>query len=164
MSLKWQFYRYSHKLFYNGLPTTPIDFFEQANHIRGPQTNFTVSLRSSNFLLAILKNTLELEQWTNRNQEFLQWTNRKERGPQRNPVDISPICFHLNRVWERNWRHLIRGAFWEFKYQERYLYITRAAHFCPNTWILSRYPVPFTHWRKKFTFFSLFRNNYNRNR
>jgi hypothetical protein len=64
MSLKWQFYRYSHKLFYNGLPTTPIDFFEQANHIQGPQTNFTVSPRPSNGLLAILKNILELKQWS----------------------------------------------------------------------------------------------------
>ncbi len=32
--------------------------------LRGPQMD-----------LAILKNTLELEQWTNRNQEFTQWTN-----------------------------------------------------------------------------------------
>jgi hypothetical protein len=31
---------YSPILFYNGLPSTPKDFYEQANHIRGPQTNF----------------------------------------------------------------------------------------------------------------------------
>jgi len=45
----------------------------------------------SNCLLVNLKNILELEQWTNRNQEFRQWTNRKQRGPQKNSVDISPI-------------------------------------------------------------------------
>jgi hypothetical protein len=27
----------------NGISCTPIDFNEQANHIRGPQTNLTVS-------------------------------------------------------------------------------------------------------------------------
>jgi hypothetical protein len=48
---------------------------EQANFIRGPQNFFPVSPRPSNILfifLAILKNTLELEQWTNMNQEFSQ--------------------------------------------------------------------------------------------
>jgi hypothetical protein len=52
---------------------TPIDFYEQARHIRRPQTNFTVSPPFSNGILAILKNTLELEKWTSsRNQEFSQ--------------------------------------------------------------------------------------------
>ncbi len=46
--------------------------------------------------------------WTKRNQEFTQRTNRKQRGPQRNSVDISPISdsspirFHLNRVENGN--------------------------------------------------------------
>ncbi len=47
----------------------------------------TVSPRSLNGLLAILKNTLELEQFTNWNQEFTQWTNREQWGQQRNPED-----------------------------------------------------------------------------
>jgi hypothetical protein len=34
-------------------------FYEQASHIRGPQTNYTVSLLSLNGLLAILKITLQ---------------------------------------------------------------------------------------------------------
>ncbi len=38
----------------------PRDFYEQANHIREPQTNFTVSPRSSNSLSTILKNILEM--------------------------------------------------------------------------------------------------------
>ncbi len=32
-------------------------------------------LRDPQMDLAILKNTVELEQWTNRNKEFTQWTN-----------------------------------------------------------------------------------------
>jgi hypothetical protein len=43
-----------------------MDFYEQAKHIRGPQTNFVFSLR----LLAIVKNTAELEEWTKRNKDF----------------------------------------------------------------------------------------------
>jgi hypothetical protein len=40
--------------------------------------------------------------------ELEQWTNRKQRGPERNSEDISPvifispICFHLNRVGNGN--------------------------------------------------------------
>jgi len=51
---------------------------------------------------------MELEKWINRNQEFTNITNRKQRGPQRNSLDISPInvcspiCFHLNRVENGN--------------------------------------------------------------
>jgi hypothetical protein len=52
-------------------PTT-IDFYEQAIHIGGPKTNFTVSPLSSHSLLAIFLNILELEQYTNRNKEFRQ--------------------------------------------------------------------------------------------
>jgi hypothetical protein len=55
---------YSNKSCNYGLTSTLLDFYEQANHIRGPQTNFTVSPRPSNSLLAILKNILELKQWT----------------------------------------------------------------------------------------------------
>jgi hypothetical protein len=53
-------------------------------------------------LLAIVKTRLELKTWTSRNQEFRQSTNGKQRGPQRNSLDISStnvsslICFHLN--------------------------------------------------------------------
>jgi hypothetical protein len=63
-------------------------FNEQASHIGGPQTNFPVSPRPSHGLLIILKNTLGLEQRSNRNQEF---TNRKQRGPQRNSVNTLHI-------------------------------------------------------------------------
>ncbi len=58
------------------------DFYVQPKNIRAPQTNFTFSLRPLKSLLAIFKNTLELEEWTNRNQEFSHRTNRKRRGPQ----------------------------------------------------------------------------------
>jgi hypothetical protein len=46
---------FSSILFYIGPPSTPIDFYEQANHIRRPQTNFTVSPRPSNSILPIFK-------------------------------------------------------------------------------------------------------------
>ncbi len=94
-------------VFQNGLNHTPIDFCEQAKHIRGSQINFTFS-RSLNCILAILKDILELEEWTNRNQEFSKWTNMKQQGPHRNLVDvsrinvISPICFHQNRMGNCN--------------------------------------------------------------
>ncbi len=97
------------------LNNASINFDEQAKHIRGTRTNSTFSLRPLNSLLAILKNTLELEEWTNKNQEFSQWNNRKRRGLRRNLVDVSPInvlsaiFFHLNRVGK--WRHLTLGAF-----------------------------------------------------
>ncbi len=57
---------------------------------------FTVSPWSSNGLFEILKKTLELEQWTIRNQEF--HTNpRKQRGPQRNSERyISNKCKFYN--------------------------------------------------------------------
>jgi hypothetical protein len=45
----------------NGLSFTPTDFYEQANLIRGPQTNFTVSPRPSNRLFAILIKYIETE-------------------------------------------------------------------------------------------------------
>jgi hypothetical protein len=55
---------YSPVLIYNGLPSAPIDFYKQASHIRGQQTNFTVSQkRLSNSLLSILTNMSELKQW-----------------------------------------------------------------------------------------------------
>jgi hypothetical protein len=41
----------------NGLTYTPIEFYEQASHIRGQHTIFIAPVRSSNGLLAILKNT-----------------------------------------------------------------------------------------------------------
>jgi hypothetical protein len=79
------------------------------SHLHSNTCRFLWTCKSySNGLLAILKNTLEPEQWTNRNQEFTQWTNRKQRGPQRNSVVISPInvsspiCFHLNRMGNDN--------------------------------------------------------------
>ncbi len=77
------------------------------NYIWGWQTHLNFSPRPLN-LFEILKNILEFEEWTNRNQEFSQWTNRKRREPQRNLVDVSPInlissiCFHLNRVGNGN--------------------------------------------------------------
>jgi hypothetical protein len=45
-------------------------FYKQAKHYRGPQTNLTFSPRPLTSLLAILKNILELKEWTNSNQEF----------------------------------------------------------------------------------------------
>jgi hypothetical protein len=56
----------------------------------------------------MLKNILELEEFTNRNQELSQQNNKKRRGPPRNLVDISlinvisPICLHLYRVGNGN--------------------------------------------------------------
>jgi hypothetical protein len=51
------------------------DFYEQANYIRGRRSNFIVTPRPSNSLLAILKAILEvLEQWTNMNPECGNWT------------------------------------------------------------------------------------------
>jgi hypothetical protein len=64
---------------------------------------FSCTQHSLNSLLTILKTILELEEWTNWNQEFSHWANRKRQGPQINLVDvspnnvISPIYFHLNR-------------------------------------------------------------------
>jgi hypothetical protein len=50
----------SDTFFKNGLTYTPIDFYEQASYIQGPQKKFTDFLRSWNGLLVILKNTLGL--------------------------------------------------------------------------------------------------------
>ncbi len=63
---------HSLKVFQNVLNYTPIqvDFYEQAKHIRGSQTNFTFSPRPLNSRLEILKNILEREEWVNRSQEF----------------------------------------------------------------------------------------------
>jgi hypothetical protein len=70
--LKITCYVHTPILFQNGLNYTPIDFYEQVKHIQGSQTKFTFSPRPLNSLLAILKNILELEEWTYRNQEFNQ--------------------------------------------------------------------------------------------
>ncbi len=109
---------------------------------------FSVSPRSLMLFLAILKNTLKLEQWSNRILAFTQWSNRKQRGPQRISGDI---CISNKRKFSKKfspkprgkwqWRHLIRGAIWRLKNLERYLFTTRTVHFCPNIWILSRDPV-----------------------
>jgi hypothetical protein len=45
----------------------PIDFYEQAKHIRGSQTKITFSPRPLTSFLAILKNIAEQEEWTNSN-------------------------------------------------------------------------------------------------
>jgi hypothetical protein len=64
--------------------------------------------RALNSLSVILKNILELEEWTNRNQEFSQRTNKKQQGSQRNVVDISPInvispiCSQRNQLGNDN--------------------------------------------------------------
>jgi hypothetical protein len=50
---------------------TPIDFYEQGKHIRGPQSIFTFSLQLWDSHLAILKNILELDELMDYlNQEF----------------------------------------------------------------------------------------------
>jgi hypothetical protein len=49
-----------------------IIFIEQAKHIRGTWKNYIFSLQPLHSLLAVLKNILELEEWTNRNKEFSQ--------------------------------------------------------------------------------------------
>jgi hypothetical protein len=41
----------------DGFTYTPINFYEQASHIREPQINFNDTPRSSNGLGATLKNT-----------------------------------------------------------------------------------------------------------
>jgi hypothetical protein len=48
----------------------PTDFYEKANIFEGRFTNLTFSPWPLHSLLAILKNILELEKWTNGNQEF----------------------------------------------------------------------------------------------
>jgi hypothetical protein len=96
-------------------PSTPIN--EQANHIRGQQTFITVSDRQpSNSLLAILKNILELKQWTiggftkrmgNLNSAFKKADSQWEQificrleSWQRTPINIiSLVCFTLT-AWE----------------------------------------------------------------
>jgi hypothetical protein len=45
-------------------------FLEQAKHIRGSWKNYIFSLQPLHSLLAVLKNILELEDGTNKNQEF----------------------------------------------------------------------------------------------
>jgi hypothetical protein len=113
--------------------------------------------RSSNGPIAILKNTLVLDQLTNRNQEFAQWTNRKQRGSQRNSVDISPInvrsliCFYLN-CGNGNADISSEEHFENSKTRRGpalLYYSSRTVFFCPNIWILctniwnlSRDPVP----------------------
>ena len=57
---------------------TSIYFCEYLYCIWVPGTNFFISPRPSNMLLAIPKNILDMEQWTNGNQEFILWTNRKQ--------------------------------------------------------------------------------------
>jgi hypothetical protein len=56
----WRFLKnhieHSPIIFYSGLNYALIDFYEQAKHIRGPWTNFTVSPLPLNSLLATLKN------------------------------------------------------------------------------------------------------------
>jgi hypothetical protein len=51
---------------------SPTLYTQQTNHIRGLQINVTVSPRSSYGLLAIMKNILELEEWSIRIQAFKQ--------------------------------------------------------------------------------------------
>jgi hypothetical protein len=64
---------------------------------------FYISLRPSNRLLPGLNIILELEQWTNRKQEFIQLTNGNNEDCQVvwQPIPlhiISSMCFHLNCV------------------------------------------------------------------
>jgi hypothetical protein len=78
----------------------PIDFCEQASHIRVQQTNFTVSWRSSNekHIGALIMDQKESRIYT------MNQSEEKKRGPQRNLVDkrfnlspinvSSPICFN----------------------------------------------------------------------
>jgi hypothetical protein len=95
----------------------PSRFYDQAYHIRGPQTNFTVSRRPSNSLLAIFI-ILELKHWTtggstksmgNLSSAFESrqqlGTNIQEllRSWQRTAINIiSASKFHLNRVGNGN--------------------------------------------------------------
>ncbi len=62
----WRLYHILHFpiVFQNGLNYIPIDFNEQAKSFHGSQINFTFSPRPLSSLLAILKNILELEEWT----------------------------------------------------------------------------------------------------
>jgi hypothetical protein len=73
-------------------------FFDQASHIRGPQTNFTVSLLSSNGLLAIF------EKYTGA--RTINGSIRIKIGhsePIGNNEDRKEIqCFHLNRLGNVN--------------------------------------------------------------
>ncbi len=103
-----------------------IDFHEQVNRIRGPRTNFTVSPRPSNSLHQFWKLYWgELEQWTDRNQEFRQWTNRKQMRTAKKSVNISSInvishMLHKNRVENGNDNN---SSKWFFENQKRFLSI-----------------------------------------
>ncbi len=55
---------------------------------------------------------------------------------------------------KRRWRHLIREAFWKFKNHYRFLFWPTCSYFCPNLWILSWDPVPFSF----FSFLQVFRD------
>jgi hypothetical protein len=72
--------------------TLQIYFYEQAIHIRGPLTNFAISLWPLNSLLAIL-----VTYWIWNNEQIgirssaSQRTNKKQQVLQRNLVEIHPV-------------------------------------------------------------------------
>ncbi len=128
------------------LPTFTVLVFElsKMSHCNFPRG---VWPRSSNGLVVILKNTLELEQW-NQELAFAQWTNRKQRGPQRNSLVRSfsniflPKLFGVMATTTSHQRSIL-------KIQKPY-YVpyrtSRTVLFCQNIWILSRDPVPLRRW------------------
>jgi hypothetical protein len=85
---------------------------------------------------------------TNWHQEFIYTVNqRKQRGPQRNLVDLfpiysyvnPPICFHLNRVGNINADISSEKHFEDSKTMRgKYSFTTRTIPFCQNILILSR--------------------------
>jgi hypothetical protein len=86
---------HSPTLFQNDLVQTPIDFCEQAKHIRGPKIGF---YKVRKLCRTWNNRPIEINSSTND-----QWGDKEGRHQviwQRTPIHrISPICFHPNR-WE----------------------------------------------------------------
>ncbi len=77
-----------------------------------------ISQRLSNSFLAILKNILKVEQWTNRNQDIKQWTkrNKVEDSKEIKKISFTTKCYFSNMFsptprGRLQWSHLIRGWF-----------------------------------------------------
>jgi len=73
-------------------------------------------------------------------------TAREPKGNESLVDIISHVITYFSQMFSPlwhgkwQWRHLIRGALWKFKNQQRFLFISRTLHFWPYVWILSRDP------------------------
>ncbi len=86
--------------------------------------------------------------WSNRNLHFTHWTNRKQRGPQRNLVDISPINvislrpFHHKNFGKENHHHR-RSLSFEIQKPEEVLIFTWNFSFLTKHLNSISWPSPF---------------------